>query len=145
MKAARFLAVLAIALAQTALLWAQNNPNTDQGMKPYDSFHGGALDSVSVTSGNLFFHHTEYSVPQRGHVGLTFSLQYNNKGFRLRIVCVNGTKGPWQMPPASANPPSSGSLGCAAHYIWHLSGGSTQVFTGVQLISDQTLRIIQQN
>jgi RHS repeat-associated protein len=134
-------------LAGLALLWlaggtlalGQTNPNTDQGMKPFDSFHGGALDSISVTSGNLYFHKTEYAAPQRGHVGLTFSLQYNNKGYRLQINCVNGSRGPWQMPPGSSPNPSNGGQGCTANYIWHWVGG------GVQLIPDQSLFVQSQN
>lgn len=127
----RLLVLTAILIAAGSFTSAQTNPNTDQGLKPYDSFHGGNLDSVRVTSGNLFFHTTEYSAAQRGKAALTFSLQYNNKGFRLQIVCVNGSKGPWQMPVGSAPDPSSGGTGCAAYYTWHWCG------TGVQLIVDQ--------
>ena len=101
------LSILSAILLFCIVAFGQANPNTDQGMKPYDSFHGGALDSVSVSSGNLFFHKTEYVAPQRGSVGLSFSLQYNNKGFQLQIVCVNGSRGPWQSPPSTSSNPSS--------------------------------------
>src|SRR5215467_12602155 len=117
----------ALCVLYSGLVFAQNNPNTDQGMKPYDSFHGGALDSVSVTSGNLFFHKTEYAVPQRGSVGLSFSLQYNNKGFQLQIVCVNGSRGPWESPLSTSTNPSNGGTGCAAYYFWHWVGSGVQL------------------
>jgi len=103
---ARAFPLLAAFLFFWASASAQNNPNTDQGLKPYDSFHGGNLDSVSMTSGNLFFHKTEYAAAQRGQAALTYSLLYNNKAFRLQIACVNGSKGPWQMAPGSGGWPT---------------------------------------
>jgi hypothetical protein len=137
MNSGKLLWISAIILYVSLHAFSQNNPNTDQGMKPYDSFHGGALDSVSMTSGNLFFHKTEYALPQRGRVAHTFSLQYNNKGFQLQIVCVNGSKGPWQSPPGGTNP-SSGGTGCTANYLWHWVG------SGVALSSDQILTVTSQ-
>src|SRR5215813_8728048 len=117
MKSGKLLALIATILLPCAAAHGQNNPNTDQGLKPYDSLHGGALDSVSMTSGNLFFHLPVYSLPQRGRVGLTFSLQYNNKGFRLQTAC----------PP----PPQTGQC----NYTWLWSGA------GVTLINDQSLSV----
>ncbi len=99
-------AVILLACSMASL--AQNNPNTDQGMKPFDSFHGGTIDSVSITSGNLMFHAPLYSLPQRGRAGLNFSMIYNNKGFRLQTTC----------PP----PPQHGCT-----YTWHFSGGGVAV------------------
>src|SRR5215471_715988 len=87
MRSGKLLAVMATILLSSVVAYGQNNPNTDQGLKPYDSLHGGALDSVSMTSGNLFFHRLLYSSSQRGRVELSFSLQYNNKGFRLMTNC----------------------------------------------------------
>src|SRR5215468_7880223 len=121
MKSGKLLAVMTMVLLWGFVAHGQNNPNTDQGLKPYDSLHGGALDSVSMTSGNLFFHLPVYSLPQRGRVGLTFSLQYNNKGFRLQTAC----------PP----PPQTGQC----NYTWLWSGG------GVTVINDQSLSVGGQN
>ena len=87
MKSPGFWRFVAIILLTGVFALGQSNPNTDQGMKPYDSFHGGALDSVSMTSGNLFFHKQLYALAQRGRSALSFSLQYNNKGFRLLTSC----------------------------------------------------------
>lgn len=109
------LPVLVAILLFSICLFGQSNPNTDIGMKPYDSLHGGALDSVSLTSGNLFFHHTEYAAPQRGRAGLSLSLQYNNKGFQLQTACA---------------PPSH-----TCSYTWHFVGN------GMTLIPDQTLYV----
>src|SRR5215469_5988467 len=130
MRSGKLLAVMATILLSSVVAYGQTNPNTDQGLKPYDSFHGGVLDSVSVTSGNLFFHKTEYATAQRGRVGLTFSLQYNNKGFRVRTTC--GLRGPFQSPPVGS---SSGSTNCTPSYTWLWAG------SGVTLIPDQSLLI----
>ena len=35
---------------------AQNDPTLDIGLKPYGSYHGGDLDSVNLTNGNLTLH-----------------------------------------------------------------------------------------
>lgn len=135
MKSGRLLLIAAI-LCFCISLFPQSNPNTDVGMKPYDSFHGGTLDSVSMTSGNLFFHHTEYALPQRGEAELTFSLQYNNKGFRMQTTC--NARGPFRYPTTN-NPNSGGATGCTPTYtvLWNGSG--------VNLIDDQTLNVSGQN
>jgi RHS repeat-associated protein len=113
---ARLCSLVLFLAAGSFLAPGQSNSNTDQGLKPYESFQGGMLDSVTMTGGNLFFHETEYAVGQRGRVGLTFSLQYNNKGLRLQIICPGGT-----------------GTGCTTSYKWIWVG------SGVRLISDQGL------
>lgn len=112
MNSGKLWIVAVVVLACGIAGFAQNNPNTDQGMKPFDSFHGGALDSVSITSGNLVFHVPFYSLPQRGRVGLNFSMLYNNKGFRLQTSC----------PP----PPQHGCTN-----TWHFVG------KGITVVDDE--------
>ena len=63
---------------------AQNNPNEEQGLKPYDSFHGGDLDSISLTNGGLSVHIPLASFPQRGDLDLSFSLSYSSKQWRVK-------------------------------------------------------------
>jgi hypothetical protein len=46
---------------------AQTNVNEEQGMKRYDSWHGGDLDSVSMTNGGMVLHIPLVSFPQRGN------------------------------------------------------------------------------
>src|SRR5712675_2313760 len=61
---------------------AQNDVNLDQGLKPYGSYMGGNIDTVSLTNGNLMLHIPLVSYPQRGgRLSLAFYLRYNNKGF----------------------------------------------------------------
>ena len=115
MRRSRLCLFAAIMMA-ASMAAGQSNPNTDQGMKPYDSFHGGGLDSVSLTSGNLYFHKPLYSVVQRGRVGLTFSLQYNNKGFNVVANC---------------SPPPNNR--CAYRWVF---GGS-----GVTVVNDEQMAV----
>lgn len=63
---------------------AQNDPSLDTGLKPYGSYHGGDLDSVSLTNGNLTLHIPLAGYPQRGNLGYTPRIIYNSKG---RLVC----------------------------------------------------------
>lgn len=107
-------------LAASVASVAQSNPSTDEGMKPYDSFHGGAIDSISMTSGNLFAHKQLYSSAQRGRATLTLSMQYNNKGYRLQTACTTTTT-------------------TVCDYTWHWQG------SGMMLIPDQRLGISSQH
>jgi len=56
MRSAKLWVLLGVVLAGSFPVLAQNNPNEEQGLKPYDSFHGGDLDSVSLTTGGLALH-----------------------------------------------------------------------------------------
>src|SRR5262249_39366983 len=60
---------------------AQTNPDLEQGIKPYGSYHGGSLDQVSLSNGNLFFQAPLFSYAQRGALSYPLVLQYNNKNF----------------------------------------------------------------
>lgn len=61
--------------------FAQADVNVEQGTKPYGSYMGGDIDSVSLTNGNLNLHIPLVSYPQRGgRLKLEFFLRYNNKG-----------------------------------------------------------------
>jgi hypothetical protein len=63
MKIASFLLVIFTAILP---VFAQTDVNLDQGMKPYGSYMGGKLDTVSLTNGNLMLHIPLVSYPQRG-------------------------------------------------------------------------------
>jgi RHS repeat-associated protein len=55
------------------------DPTLERGLKPYESFEGGAIDSISTNNGNLNLHIPLVSYPQRGgklHFG--FYLKYDN-------------------------------------------------------------------
>ena len=68
---------------------AQTNVNEDQGLKPYDSWHGGDLDSISMTNGSLTLHIPLVSFPQRGNLDLSFTAYSNTKQWVLVPTCFN--------------------------------------------------------
>ena len=55
MKSSKLWMLAAVILAGSVSVFAQTNVNEEQGMKPYDSWHGGDLDSVSMTNGVATF------------------------------------------------------------------------------------------
>ncbi len=56
--------VLSFALVRVAS--AQQTSELESGLKPFGSFQGGDIDSVSLSSGNLVLHIPLISYPQRG-------------------------------------------------------------------------------
>src|SRR5579872_2648870 len=80
-------------------LVGQASPDVEQGEKLYGAFHGGALDTVSLTSGNLFFRAPLFTYSQRGgELSYPIVLQYNNKSFSLfQRACPP--------PPPGSHPP----------------------------------------
>src|SRR5437660_5914992 len=76
-----------VGATQTA---AQVNPNLDEiGLKPYGSFEGGNIDSISLANGNLTLHAqlpgAQY--PQRGTLNFPSHLSYNNKDWYVYQTC----------------------------------------------------------
>lgn len=78
-----FWLVLALGACSVAA-HAQANPNEDQGLKPYDSLHGGDLDNISLTNGGLTLRIPLVSFPQRGNLDLSFSVRFNNKQWYVK-------------------------------------------------------------
>ncbi|HZR27779.1 MAG TPA: RHS repeat-associated core domain-containing protein, partial [Terriglobales bacterium] len=106
-----FLAVLA-----AAPCLAQTSPNLEQGFKPYGSYQGGNIDSVSLTNGNVILHIPIVSYPQRGgKLRLNFMALYNNKG--------------WTVAHTSSSPPQS---------FWSYNGG------WMQIVPDQPISLTGQ-
>src|SRR5215467_3275717 len=85
MKSATLLVVAAIIVTAGPSLLGQDDPNSEQGLKAYGSFHGGSIDSVSLTNGNLTLHSPIWSVPQRGSLDFELGIAYNNKGFTVAV------------------------------------------------------------
>src|SRR4029077_6515885 len=84
MKSARLMCFLSLMLATTFPVFAQNNPNEDQGLKPFDSWHGGDLDSISMTNGGLVLHIPLVSFPQRGNLDLSFMVRFSSKQWYVK-------------------------------------------------------------
>ena len=76
--------LIAAFLSNTVPTWCQaNNPNTESGLTPYETYQGGDLDKVSLSTGNLNVAIPLVSYPQRGKLALSFSLRSTNKGWRI--------------------------------------------------------------
>lgn len=86
------LAVLACAIPHVAS--AQVNVNEEQGLKPYESFHGGDLDSVSLTNGSVVHHIPLVCFPQRGSLNLCFEVYSNTKTWQPVNACVSDPNEP---------------------------------------------------
>src|SRR5579864_2136152 len=88
MRSAKLWVLLGVVLAVGLPVLAQTNVNEEQGLKPYDAWHGGDLDSISMTSGGLSLHIPLLSFPQRGNLDLTFSIFASSKQWRTRVNSV---------------------------------------------------------
>jgi RHS repeat-associated protein len=65
---------------------AQINPNLEEGMKPYGSYQGGDVDSVSLTNGNVMLHIPLFSYPQRGgKLSVDYYLAVNSKAWSVQF------------------------------------------------------------
>jgi len=66
---------------------AQTNVNEEQGLKPYDSWHGGELDHISLTNGGLVLTIPLASFPQRGNLDLSFFIRFSTKQWQAKTTC----------------------------------------------------------
>jgi RHS repeat-associated protein len=125
---------------------AQTNVNEEQGMKPYDSFHGGDLDSVSMTNGGMVLHIPLVSFPQRGNLDLSFSVYASSKSWQTRVNAVecanpndpNGCTPQW-VPIVRGSQPQFGSVPVEGAYVtstldWLLNYQCTTESSGNDLI-----------
>lgn len=104
MASGKLWALIVVMLAVGILAEAQTNVNEEQGLKPYDSWHGGDLDSISMTNGALTLHIPLVSYPQRGNLDLSFTAYSNTKQWVLVPTCFNdpingGQTCNWQWKP----------------------------------------------
>ena len=65
---------------------AQQNPNLDNGLDPYGSYHGGDIDSISVINGGLTLHAPVSSYSQRGSLSVDFFLVANSKNWGVSWI-----------------------------------------------------------
>jgi hypothetical protein len=113
-------------------LHAQTLPPTtsdDQmGDQAYQSYHGGDIDSVSLTNGTLSLNFPFLSYPQRGALYLGFSLMYNNQSQHQGQLCLPapaGCKWWWGYPSGGTLPVErsdvyvgwAGQFGLAGQFI----------------------------
>jgi RHS repeat-associated protein len=125
MRSAKLWVLLGVMLAGSFPALAQTNVNEEQGMKPYDSFHGGDLDSISMTNGGLALHIPLVSFPQRGNLDLSFSVYASSKQWRTRVNSVecnnpndpNGCTPYWIPIVRGINQPQFGSVAVEGAYV----------------------------
>ncbi|MBZ5489706.1 MAG: hypothetical protein LAO76_02095 [Acidobacteriia bacterium] len=103
---------------------AQNNPNEDQGLKPYDTFSGGDLDSVSMTNGGLSLHIPLASFPQRGNLGLSFMISFSNKQWYIKPPKYS-TDGTTLLSPAQWAPMPNSGVQIVGSTDWWLNSCTT--------------------
>ncbi|MGD0831029.1 MAG: RHS repeat domain-containing protein [Terracidiphilus sp.] len=74
------IAAVAVTLFACAIFaLGQDDPNLEEGIKPYGDFHGGNIDSIDLGSGGLTVAIPIKSFPQRGKLTLPVTLRYNSK------------------------------------------------------------------
>src|SRR5713226_8783665 len=91
MKSCKLLAAVAVILAGSVPVFAQMDPSLETGIKPFGSYHGGDLDSVNLSNGNLTLHIPVADYPQRGDLSYRPRLTYNNKGWSVVPNCNAST------------------------------------------------------
>jgi YD repeat-containing protein len=84
MKLAKLWVFVTILMTGIVPAVAQTNVNEEQGMKAYDSWHGGDLDSISMTNRGLVLHIPLVSFPQRGNLDLSFFVTHSTKQWRVQ-------------------------------------------------------------
>src|SRR5215469_13588882 len=123
--------IAVVTLFSCPLILAQTiDPSLETGIKPFGSYHGGDLDSVNLANGNLILHIQLAEYPQRGALGYTLRLGYNNKGWYVFPNC-NSTTGI-----------------CRPYWVWNGQGvtvNSTCCAVGsslqMSIVSDDQLQI----
>src|SRR5579864_2292944 len=119
MRSAALWMLMGMMLAGNLPSSAQTNVNEEQGMKPYDSWHGGDLDSLSMTNRGLVLHIPLVSFPQRGNLDLSFFITHSTKQ--------------WSIKPAKYD--AQGHLITPAKWVPSLPGNSFQPGPGARIVS----------
>ena len=91
-RAIMYLGCVAALLTFSTSASAQTEPLYEQGLKPYGSFQGGSIDSVSLATQKLSLHIPLVSYSQRGgklHVG--FFINYTNGAWTSSTISHQGT------------------------------------------------------
>lgn len=94
-----------VVLALTSLppAFCQQAQDVAKGRPSFIPFTGTDVDAVNDLSGNLSMKIPLYSLPQRGHLALSFSIDYNPMGFALQQTCAQGVGTAPGSPPAHYN------------------------------------------
>ncbi|HEY5027837.1 MAG TPA: hypothetical protein VIK39_05465, partial [Candidatus Angelobacter sp.] len=120
MKSAKLCVFVAILMTGIVPAIAQTNPNEEQGLKPYDSWHGGDLDSVSMTTGGLALHIPLASFPQRGNLNLSFMVRHSTKQWYVKPAKYDQSG--HIITPASWQPMANSGTQVVSSVDWWLQG-----------------------
>ena len=85
------LSVCSVTLCMPAL--SQQVADLEQGYKPYGSYHGGNIDQVSMTNGNLILRIPLTSFAQRGRISNDEILTYSAKNYATTQQCTQSAPG----------------------------------------------------
>ena len=92
MKLSKAMIAVFLLIAGSISAFGQADDQTlEAGFKPYGSYHGGDLDSINLSTGNLMLHIPVVGYPQRGEISYTAQLIYNNKGWSVFSNCNSQT------------------------------------------------------
>jgi RHS repeat-associated protein len=169
----RFLFWLALAIGTLLLsgsVRAQDLPEFEIGLKPFGTYHGGSIDSVSITNGNLTIDMPLFSYPQRGgKLKKSLDMIYNNKGWKYVTTCnhITGectTRVTWRFGGISIGDPEDVTgvgMSCsfttggntallnviwtdlgASHVVWPTSLSNWMSFDGSGLSQDHTTGMV---
>jgi RHS repeat-associated protein len=88
-KCPRIVFLLSFFLLASTKLFAQMDADIQTGMVPYSAYHGGDIDNVNLSNGNLIVKIPIISYPQRGgKLRLNYELVFNGKGVVLTKFCT---------------------------------------------------------
>lgn len=91
---ALFIALFSMAVAQAHAQLL--TPDLAPGLQAYQSYHGGDVDSISLSNGNVTVRLPLISYPQRGDkLKLSYALVYNGKGYSIQKDCAGGPPCVW--------------------------------------------------
>src|SRR5712692_5406677 len=124
----RDLARVALLAVAVALPTMAQEANLEMGYKPYGTYHGSDIETVSVTNGNLSVRIPLVSYPQRGDLQLNFGLAWDNLGFSAEVVCDpfgNNCKNLWDQ---CGSPVGGGCIGVFSYDDHDLRVSRQQLF-----------------
>jgi RHS repeat-associated protein len=105
---------------------AQDLSGLEQGIKPYGSYHGGDIDSISMVNGQLTLHIPLVSYPQRGgKLRMGFNVTYTNPYYQPWDNC--------QPPPKLCTQQNQ-----AGYFLWYGSPGKTNA---IAIVGDFSLGV----
>jgi len=122
-----FLLLCLLIFVGTSPSFAQTPPpptaDDEMGLQPFQSYHGGNIDAIGLSTGTLSLEVPFLSYPQRGNVHVSFNLYYNNQPQHVAKFCPPSGNGALVLTDSSGG--SSSNDG-------ESSEGSAQPATGGQ-------------